>query len=114
MKRRVNLLYYLNPNWEPTWGDEFGIYDDNGETLIKAAARTFNRCVIFDTHDKSYHGLPNPINFPSDDPRRSMLLYYYTVAQRPTFQIMEDALYSALWKSMGFTDKRGNKTRDYT
>ena len=43
-----------------------------------------------------------------------MLLYYYTVAQRPTFQIMDDAPYSALWKSMGFTDKRGNKTRDYT
>ena len=114
MNRRVNLLYYLNPNWEPTWGGEFGIYDDNGETLVKAVAPTFNRCVIFDTHDKSYHGLPNPINFPSDDPRRSILLYYYTVAKRPTSQIMEDAPHSALWKSKGFTDKRGNKTRDYT
>ena len=114
MNRRVNLLYYLNPNWEPTWGGEFGIYDDNGETLIKAVAPTFNRCVIFDTHDKSYHGLPNPINFPSDDPRRSILLYYYTVAKRPTSQIIEDAPHSALWKSKGFTDKRGNKTRDYT
>lgn len=114
MNRRVNLLYYLNPNWEPTWGGEFGIYDDKGETLVKAVPPTFNRCVIFDTHDKSYHGLPNPINFPSDDPRRSILLYYYTVAKRPTSQIMEDAPHSALWKSKGFTDKRGNKTRDYT
>lgn len=114
MNRRVNLLYYLNPNWEPSFGGEFGIYDDNGEKLVKAVAPTFNRCVIFDTHDKSYHGLPNPINFPSDDPRRSILLYYYTVAKRPTSQVMEDAPHSALWKSKGFTDKRGNKTRDYT
>ena len=113
MNRRVNLLYYLNPNWEPTWGGEFGIYENNGETLVKAVAPTFNRCVIFDTRDKSYHGLPNPINFPSDDPRRSILLYYYTVAKRPASQITEDAPHSALWKSKGFNDKRGNKTRDY-
>lgn len=32
MNRRVNLLYYLNPNWEQSWVGEFGIYDDNGET----------------------------------------------------------------------------------
>ena len=114
MNRRVNLLYYLNPNWEPSWGGEFGIYDDNGETLVKSVAPIFNRCVIFDTHDKSYHGLPNPINFPANDPRRSILLYYYTVAKRPTSQITEDQPHSALWKSKGFTDKRGNKKRDYS
>lgn len=114
MNRRVNLLYYLNPKWEPAWGGQFGIYDDSGETLVKSVAPIFNRCVIFDTHDRSYHGLPNPINFPSDDPRRSILLYYYTVAKRPTWQIMEDRPHSALWKSKGFTDKRGNKTRNYT
>lgn len=114
MNRRVNLLYYLNPNWDPSWGGEFGIYNDGGEVLVKSIAPLFNRCVIFDTHDKSYHGLPNPINFPADDPRRSILLYYYTVAKRPTDQIVEDKPHSALWKSRGFIDKRGNRTRDYT
>jgi Rps23 Pro-64 3,4-dihydroxylase Tpa1-like proline 4-hydroxylase len=114
MNRRVNLLYYLNPNWEPAWGGEFGIYDNTGEKLAKAVSPIFNRCIIFDTHDKSYHGLPNPINFPTNDPRRSILLYYYTVAKRPNAQITEDQPHSALWKSKGFTDKRGNKTRDYT
>lgn len=113
MNRRVNLLYYLNPNWVPDWGGEFGIYDDNGNTLVKSVAPIFNRCVIFDTHDKSYHGLPNPIKFPSDDPRRSILLYYYTVEKRPTHQITEERPHSALWKSRGFTDKRGNKTREH-
>jgi Rps23 Pro-64 3,4-dihydroxylase Tpa1-like proline 4-hydroxylase len=113
MNRRVNLLYYLNPNWEQSWGGEFGIYDDNGEKLIKSIAPKFNRCIIFDTHDKSYHGLPNPINFPANDPRRSILLYYYTVAARPASQVIESRPHSALWKSKNFTDKHGNKTRDY-
>jgi len=114
MNRRVNLLYYLNPNWHTSWGGEFGIYSDNGEVLVKSVEPIFNRCVIFDTHDKSYHGLPNPIDFPADDPRRSILLYYYTVAKRPTSQIIEEQPHSALWKSKGFTDKRGKKTRDHT
>lgn len=114
MHRRVNLLYYLNPNWQPSWGGEFGIYDNDGEALIKSVAPIFNRCVIFDTHDKSYHGLPNPIKFPSDDPRRSILLYYYTVAPRPASQVVEKQPHSALWKSKGFTDKRGNRTRKFT
>lgn len=114
MHRRVNLLYYLNPNWQPSWGGEFGIYDSNGDVLVKAVPPLFNRCVIFDTHDKSYHGLPNPINFPPDDPRRSVLLYYYTVAPRPESQVIENQPHSALWKSKGFMDKRGNRKRDFT
>lgn len=114
LNRRVNLLYYLNPNWQPDWGGEFGIYGNQGETLVKSVEPVFNRCVIFDTHDQSYHGLPNPINFPENDPRRSILLYYYTAAKRPDELITEDQPHSALWKSKGFTDKRGNRTRDYS
>lgn len=114
MNRRVNLLLYLNPNWQKSWGGEFGIYDNDGEKLVKAVEPIMNRCVIFDTHDNSYHGLPNPIDFPQNDPRRSILLYYYTVAPRPSSHVKIDQPHSALWKSKGFLDKRGGKTRDFS
>ena len=26
----------------------------------------FNRMIAFDTHDYSFHGVPNPINFPKN------------------------------------------------
>ena len=113
MNRRINLLYYLNPNWDKSWGGEFGIYDQAGNNLVKSVAPIHNRCVIFDTHDDSYHGLPNPINFPADDPRRSIILYYYTVEKRPSEQIKVAEPHSALWRSKSYTDKRGNKTRDF-
>lgn len=113
MNRRVNLLFYLNPNWRPEWGGEFGIYDNDGQTLVKSVAPLMNRCVIFDTHDTSYHGLPNPINFPKAEPRRSILLYYYTVAPRPGQNTTVEQPHSALWRSKGYLDKRGNKTRDF-
>jgi hypothetical protein len=69
--------------------------------------------VIFDTNDYSYHGLPDPLNFPEDKVRKSIILYYYTKESRPSSQIAVDAPHSALWKKRGLLDKRGNKTRDF-
>ena len=114
LNRRVNLLIYLNPNWKKEWGGEFGVYSNDGTNLVREIEPLFNRCVIFDSHDSSYHGLPNPINFPKDKPRRSIILYYYTVAKRPLNQIKVDEPHSALWRSKGFVDKNGNKKRKYT
>ncbi len=114
LNRRVNLLLYLNKGWKPEWGGEFGIYEKNGEVLHKAIPPIFNRCVIFDTHDKSYHGLPNPLKFPKGELRRSIILYYYTLAPRPNSDTVVKEPHSALWKSKDFTDKKGNKKRDFT
>ena len=113
MHRRVNLLIYLNPNWEEAWGGEFGIYSEDGSKLVKAIPPLLNRCVIVDTHDKSYHGLPNPIKFPKENTRKSIILYYYTVEKRPTENVVTDKPHSALWRSKGFSDKKGKKIRDF-
>ena len=114
LNRRVNLLLYLNEGWKESWGGEFGVYDDNGEKLVKAIAPIFNRCVIFDTHDKSFHGIPNPINFPHESPRKSIILYYYTAEKRPSSQNVIKEPHSALWRSKNFNDKKGKKTRNFT
>ena len=114
LNRRVNLLLYLNKDWEPDWGGEFGIYENDGEVLHKAVPPIFNRCIIFDTHDKSYHGLPNPLNFPDNQIRRSIILYYYTHAPRPNEGVVVKEPHSALWKSKNFTDKKGKKKREFT
>ncbi|MCZ8173460.1 MAG: 2OG-Fe(II) oxygenase, partial [Brevundimonas sp.] len=113
LNRRVNALLYLNHDWKPEWGGEFGIYDNAGENCVKKVAPLFNRLVIFDSHDRSYHGLPDPLNFPDGEYRRSVILYYYTKEPRPASQITTEAPHSALWKKRGFVDKRGNKTREF-
>lgn len=113
LNRRINAIVYLNPGWQQGWGGEFGIYDSTGETLIKKVAPLFNRLVIFDTNDFSFHGLPDPLNFPKEKARRSIILYYYTKEPRPSTQIAVEEPHSALWKKRGGLDKRGNKTRDF-
>ena len=69
---------------------------------------------MFDSHDRSFHGLPDPVNFPQDKPRRSIILYYYTKAPRPDHQIDIEEPHSALWVKRGLHDKRGNKTRAFS
>jgi len=113
LNRRINVILYLNPGWQEGWGGEFGLYDNTGDKLIKKVAPLFNRLVIFDTHDKSFHGLPDPLNFPKDKNRKSIILYYYTKDSRPNSQVDVEAPHSALWKKRGLVDKRGNKTRDF-
>ena len=70
----TNLLIYLNERWEEDWGGEFGLYDREGKICIKKVPPLFNRCVIFDSHDYSFHGLPDPINFPDSVDRKSIIL----------------------------------------
>ena len=113
LTRRLNALLYLNPGWIESWGGEFGVYDKTGDHCLKKIAPLFNRLVIFETHDKSFHGLPDPINFPENTPRRSLLLYYYTKETKPSDQVVIEEPHSALWKKRGLNDKRGKKTRDF-
>lgn len=109
----MNALVYLNKGWQPEWGEEFGAYDNKGEVCLKKIAPLFNRLVIFDSHDYSYHGLPDPIAFPAGTSRKSIILYYYTVQPRPEHQIAIKDPHSALWVKRNLMDKRGNKTRDF-
>lgn len=113
LNRRINALIYLNKNWEKGWGGDFGLYDSTGDNLVKSIPPLFNRLVIFETHDYSYHGLPNKLNFPKGEYRKSLILYYYTSDKRPSTQVDVDAPHSALWKKRDGFDKRGLKTRSF-
>lgn len=113
LNRRVNAILYLNPNWEKDWGGEFGLYDNKGENLVKKISPINNRLIVFDTNDFSFHGLPEPLNFPKGQFRRSIILYYYTKEPRPNSDVSIEKPHSALWKKRGWLDKKGNQTRNF-
>ena len=113
LNRRAKAILYLNPGWSVDWGGVFGLFDSRGETCIKKIAPIHNRLVLIETHDKSFHGLPDPINFPEKSPRRSIILYYYTKENRAKEFVTIEQPHSAIWRKTNFLDKRKNKTRDF-
>ena len=111
LNRRLNVLLYLNPIWREGWGGELGLYNKVGTKLVKKIDPIFNRLVIFDTHDTSFHGIPFPLNFPKGESRKSIILYYYTKARRQTNQTINNEPHSALWVKRKLKDKDGNFSR---
>jgi len=81
LKRRLNVLIYLNKDWNRAYGGEFEIWDREMSGKIKGIEPLFNRCVIFNTDASSYHGHPDPLNTPDGVTRKSLALYYYTASR---------------------------------
>jgi hypothetical protein len=80
LSRRINLLIYLNKDWQEEYGGHFEFWNMAGKekTRLARIAPLFNRCVIFSTSPQSFHGHPEPLNCPPDMARKSLALYYFT------------------------------------
>ncbi|MEO6393585.1 MAG: 2OG-Fe(II) oxygenase [Pyrinomonadaceae bacterium] len=78
LDRRLNLLLYLNQNWEEEYGGHLELWDRTMTDCVQRVLPVFNRCVVFSTTDFSYHGHPIPLTCPPDRSRRSLATYYYT------------------------------------
>jgi Rps23 Pro-64 3,4-dihydroxylase Tpa1-like proline 4-hydroxylase len=77
LHRRLNLLLYLNPDWNEHWGGRIQLWDKDVRRCEVDLSPVFNRCVIFETSDISYHGV-TPVNPSAPAPRQSFATYYYT------------------------------------
>ena len=78
IERRLNLLIYLNKDWDEECGGALELWDTEMKACVESVTPLFNRCVVFSTNANSYHGHPKPVSHPRKIPRRSLALYYYT------------------------------------
>ncbi|MEO5626169.1 MAG: 2OG-Fe(II) oxygenase [Dokdonella sp.] len=90
--RRLNLILYLNRDWEDSWGGLLELHSDPraGDDRISLIAPLFNRCVIFETTEWSWHGFGR-IAVPVDQEqhtRKSIALYFYT-RERPLDELAD-------------------------
>jgi len=92
LHRRMNLLIYLNKEWEESWGGSIELHSNprNPDTDdVKSFLPLFNRAVIFETSEYSWHGFP-AIRLPEDKKhlsRKSFSIYLYT-ADRPAEEVV--------------------------
>ena len=84
--RRLNLIVYLNHEWDDAWGGSLELHSDprSPDDRVTRVTPLFNRAVIFETTEWSWHGFDRIALPPErrDLSRRSIALYFYT-RERP-------------------------------
>jgi hypothetical protein len=82
--RRFNILIYFNKDWRPEWGGQFELWNQDVSRLAHSFEPAFNRCLLFETNERSWHGV-NAVRCPEGQSRKSFAAYYYTCEAPPWF-----------------------------
>lgn len=93
--RRINVLVYLNKDWQDEWGGHLELWDTDMGRCVRRVAPKAGTCVIFNTSSTSYHGHPDPLRCPPGRTRKSLAFYYYTID--PEFD-PRGRKHNTLWK----------------
>jgi hypothetical protein len=81
VERKLNLLVYLNEDWEDDYGGQLELWDKQMRACVVRVKPVFGRAVIFNTALDSFHGHPDPLNCPPERSRRSIATYYYSAPE---------------------------------
>jgi Rps23 Pro-64 3,4-dihydroxylase Tpa1-like proline 4-hydroxylase len=83
LQRKINIIVYLSRELKPEHGGYLGLWDHDRKTarpgkLIHEVEPRFNRAIIFDTTQNSWHGMSRPLSQPEGIYRKSLAIYYLT------------------------------------
>jgi Rps23 Pro-64 3,4-dihydroxylase Tpa1-like proline 4-hydroxylase len=81
--RRLNLLLYLNPDWDAACGGALELWSKERDVVVKEILPELGRCVIFQTDNDSVHGFSQKVRHRSQ--RNSVATYYYTTTSPDHF-----------------------------
>lgn len=122
--RRLNLIIYLNENWNPDWGGSLELHK-NPWDLDHDYWHTYpclcNHAILFETNEYSWHGFER-INLPEGKKhlsRKSLTVYYYT-KDRPAKEIapkhgtvyVQKSIPKKLCPGQVLTEKMYNELKD--
>jgi Rps23 Pro-64 3,4-dihydroxylase Tpa1-like proline 4-hydroxylase len=96
LERKLNLIYYLSEDWDTEWGGGLELWKGTSKKAvekIKTVDCVFNRAILFDTTQNSWHGLPNKITCPANVTRKSIAMYYLVAPQHTANPDRKRALY---------------------
>lgn len=89
LDRRLNVILYLNNDWDTEWGGSLEFWDKDVDACKKSVKPIGNRLVIFGTNEHSWHGHPAPLTCPDHVTRKSIALYYYSNG-RPESELADE------------------------
>lgn len=83
LHHRVNVLLYLNPEWQDDWGGQLELWPTDMSRVGARIQPLANTMVIWETHGGTLHGLPDPVAGPPGTSRFALASYYYTAEAAP-------------------------------
>ncbi len=81
VQRRLNMLIYLNPEWNDDWKGQLELWSRDMKQCVQRVSPLLNRCVVFNTEADTWHGHPDALETPDGVTRKSIALYYYTASR---------------------------------
>ncbi|MGZ4688311.1 MAG: 2OG-Fe(II) oxygenase [Acidimicrobiia bacterium] len=113
--RRVNILLYLNEDWDDAWGGQLELWSKDMKRYERKVSPLRNRAAIFSTDKDSFHGHPQPLACPPERARQSMALYYFTEEDDPYVRSTEyRATPGTGWRSsLIYVDKQALRGYDW-
>ncbi len=85
LQRKLNIIIYLSEKLNPEkHKGHLGLWSHDTKSnqpknLIKEVAPKFNRAIIFDTTQDSWHGMSRKLEVPKGIYRKSLAVYYLTI-----------------------------------
>jgi len=81
LQRMLNLIIYLSPEMRAEYGGHLGLWAHDEKTnhlgqLVSEIEPKFNRAILFNTMQNSWHGLSRPLTQPEGIYRKSLAIYY--------------------------------------
>jgi len=80
--RRINVLLFMNYDWEEKWKGNFQMWKTDRSEVAKEIEPIANRLVMFNTTLNSWHGFTEKIECPADRYRLSFAKYYYQYPEK--------------------------------
>ena len=75
-QRRLNVILYLNDEWNDSWGGATELWDSEMNSCVKKSPIKFNTAIVFRTDEISWHGIPEKIKCPPNILRKTLAYYY--------------------------------------
>lgn len=90
----INVIIYLNSDWEEDWGGKLEFLDKNCEKTLFKYNCNKNNTVIWTNSENVWHGYPTPLKCPKDKVRKCFTGFYHT--KDKMFNVTKKT--SALWR----------------